>query len=394
MSQIISQMQSLKQSSAESPYLIKCHDEVKSSITGSCAMKTITITLSVLILLAMMVLPSGAQFKSEAPGVGEYFPPFAGVTPDGEAFDLANHYNAGMYLLIDFWAFWCGPCKREVPNIVDAWKQFGGKKFIIVGVNMDTPKTEADMLKYIEDNEMTFPIVTELGGWNTSIAKERKIRYIPQNFLLAPDGTVLFRDLRGEDVVNIVRGLMESPRLYEPIMMETTVQDDPRDEDGWRSWSPDYEQFVNPFGRALNTAPDSIRIRIHIDNGQADRYKAVLWYKLYRPTGKKTHWVTDQATGEVQKHYRTGKPYIVYEAEVEEVEVPIEVWDNELNTGYEIPLGPDVWEVRWGLKVHSDWIDLDVEGGQDDIDFAGYWTMTPEMIAENGGYFFAPKEKE
>jgi thiol-disulfide isomerase/thioredoxin len=349
--------------------------------------KTFSIIIAVLILTVMLILPASA-IRTESPVVGEYFPPFVMSDTNGEMFDLAGHYNTGKYILVDFWAYWCGPCKYEMPNVVDAWKQFGGDNFLVVAFNLDSPDTEAEMYAFIEENEMTFPVVTELGGWETPYARELNIRYIPQNYLLAPDGTIVMRDLRGDDVVKAIEGLMSLPRLYEPITMDIEVQDDPRDDENFKWYSLDWEQIYHPFGRPLNITPDDLKLRIHVNNHQTDRYQAVLYYEMYRPTGRKTHRVKDIATGEVMRR-NSGEPYIYYEVEVEEVEITLDAWDNELDTGYVISLGEDVWEVRWGLRVHSDWIDFDLVGARDSIDFTGFRKMSCEMIENQGGIYFA-----
>ncbi len=350
-------------------------------------MKAIQFSLLSLILLVMLIPPAIAGTN---PGVNDYFPPIEGNSPDGEPFDLADHFNTGKYILVDFWAYWCGPCLGEIPNLVEAWNTYGGDKFLLLGVNMDTPKTMDKYYEYIEEEGITFPQITEWAGWETSWAKDLGVRYVPQNFLMAPDGRVIFRDLRGDDVLPTIGGLMQLDRPYEPITMSIVVQDDPRKEKSW--YSPprgNYDLLIKPFAPPMNIATDSIKLRINVDNPQAKGFNATLHYELYRPTGRRTHRVKDQMTGEVYKHWVTGDPYIQYEVEIEEREATLIGQSGRINTGFEIPLGEDVWEVKWWLTVHSPCLDIDMEDADDSIDFAGYWTVTPEMIQKQGGIFFA-----
>jgi len=355
-------------------------------------MRTIQFSLLSLILLLMLIPPATAGTN---PGVNDYFPPIAGNSPDGEPFDLADHLNTGKYILVDFWAYWCGPCRREIPTLVEAWNTYGGDKFMILGVNMDRPGTVDKYYEYIEEEGITFPQITEWAGWDTSWAKDLGVRYVPQNFLMAPDGRVIFRDLRGEHVLPTIAGLMKLNRPYEPITMSIVVQDDPRlDESYYKPPRGNWDCLIVPFAKPLNIAPDSLKLRINIDNPQAKDFKATLHYELYRPTGRRTHRVKDQMTGEVYRHWITGDPYIQYEVEVEELEAMLIGRNGKIMTGYEIPLGEDVWEVKWWLTVHSPWLDIDLKDADDSIDFAGYWTVTPETIQKQGGIFFAKDEEE
>ena len=360
----------------------------------SCAMKTTYICLFVLVLMISGMAPAAAA-RPVPPVVGEYFPGIAGESPEGEYFNLAEHYNTGKYILVDFWAYWCRPCLGEIPGLVEVWNEYGGEKFLLLGVNMDTPATMEKYYEYVEEEGITFPIITEWGGWDTSWSRDIGIRYVPQNFLMAPDGRVIFRDLRGENVMKTIKPLMEFNGIYEPIMVTMDIQDDPRKGEDWvTSRNARADVMTAPFAPPWNIATEDISIRIKVDNPQAEHFDVTLHYELYRPTGKRTHRVKDKITGEIYKHYRTGKPYIVYEAEIEEHEVAIGGWDGKIDTGYKIPIGEDVWEVKWWITVHSPLLDIDTDEVWTGIDFAGYWTMTPEMMEEQGGIFFAEEEED
>ncbi len=322
--------------------------------------------------------------------VGDYFPPYSGTLIDGGEFNLLDNYNSGKYIFIDFWAYWCGPCKRAMPDVVKTFDEYGGDRFFVTGVNMDTPSTEAKMHDYLEEAGITFPCVTELAGWNTTISLERGIHYIPQNYLLAPDGTILFKDLHGEELTETVGKLIARKDIYKPIKMSTEVDHDPRLMKGFKgradAWAAGI--YTKPFAQPLNPTPDELRLRIKVDNPEEDHFKVIFSYNLYKPTGKRTYRVKDPVTREVYRPAADADPYIFYEADVETKEVIFDAWHGTFDSGFKLPLGDDVWEVSWQVKVFSKFLNREVTGGDDDIDFAGFYTLTPEMIADQGGIIY------
>jgi peroxiredoxin len=102
----------------------------------------------------------------------------------------------GKYVLIDFWASWCGPCRQENPNVVQAYNQFKNKNFTILGVSLDRAK--APWLKAIADDKLAWTQVSDLKFWSNEVAVKYRISSIPQNFLVGPDGTIIAKNLRGE----------------------------------------------------------------------------------------------------------------------------------------------------------------------------------------------------
>jgi thiol-disulfide isomerase/thioredoxin len=353
-------------------------------------MRQFLLTLCLFLLIAATPATVVAAEEDVTLEVGDYFSPFAGTTTDGEEFDLKDHYNAGMYIFIDFWATWCAPCKRSMPDVVAIWDEYGGERLLVTGVNMDVSSTEERMHTYMEEAAITFPCVTELNGWDTSISKERGIHYIPQNYLLAPDGTILFKDLHGDDLRETVKSLLERPEVYSPILMSIEVDDDPRDEEEWcgRAEAGEAGVYVNPFAPPLNVAPKKLNLRLKVINPEEEHFRAVLSYDLHKPTGRRTYLIRDQETKAVYRHRVTGEPFIFYEIEVEEKEVIFEGSDGLIDTGFTLPLGDDVWEVTWELRVFSIFLNREVHGADDYIDFAGYYTVKTDTIEEQGGIVY------
>lgn len=104
----------------------------------------------------------------------------------------------GQYVLLDFWASWCGPCRAENPNVVAAYTKFKDKNFTVLGVSLDQPGKKDQWIKAIETDKLTWTNVSDLKFWNNEAAKLYGVRGVPQNYLIGPDGTIVAKDLRGE----------------------------------------------------------------------------------------------------------------------------------------------------------------------------------------------------
>jgi peroxiredoxin len=104
----------------------------------------------------------------------------------------------GKYLLIDFWASWCGPCRQENPTVVKAFNQFNQKGFTILGVSLDQPGAKSKWMDAIHKDGLTWTQVSDLKFWDNAAAKLYGVRGIPQNYLLDPTGKIIAKNLRGE----------------------------------------------------------------------------------------------------------------------------------------------------------------------------------------------------
>ena len=121
---------------------------------------------------------------------------FSQADVDGKPVSLSSF--RGKYVLVDFWASWCRPCREENPNVVKAYNKYKDKNFTILGVSLDQSK--APWLKAIRSDNLVWTQVSDLKGWNNEAAAKYNIQSIPQNFLIDPAGKIIAKNLRGEDL--------------------------------------------------------------------------------------------------------------------------------------------------------------------------------------------------
>ena len=103
----------------------------------------------------------------------------------------------GKYVLVDFWASWCGPCRQENPNVVETFNKFNTKNFTVLGVSLDRPGQKSKWIDAIHEDKLTWTHVSDLKFWDNEVAKLYKVQSIPQNILLDPDGKIIAKNLRG-----------------------------------------------------------------------------------------------------------------------------------------------------------------------------------------------------
>ncbi|MGN7824563.1 redoxin domain-containing protein [Chitinophaga sp. 22536] len=136
------------------------------------------------------------------------------IAPEFTQNDTLGHPVAlkdfrGKYVLVDFWASWCGPCRQENPNVVEAFHKYKDKNFTILGVSLDNENGKSFWMQAIHDDKLQWTQVSDLKGWKNEAAKMYGVQGIPANFLIGPDGKIVGKNLRGEALEKKLASLLQ-----------------------------------------------------------------------------------------------------------------------------------------------------------------------------------------
>ncbi len=138
--------------------------------------------------------------------IGQFAPNIIQMDTSGNALSLSS--LKGKYVLVDFWASWCGPCRKENPNIVKAYEKYGAKGLEIFGVSYDNEKGAAKWKKAIVDDGLIWKQVSDLKGWQNATSEQYYIKAIPSNVLLDKEGKIIGKNLFGKELSDKLLELM------------------------------------------------------------------------------------------------------------------------------------------------------------------------------------------
>ena len=138
--------------------------------------------------------------------IGQLAPDITQSDTTGKSISLSS--LRGNYVLVDFWASWCGPCRRENPNIVKAYQAYNAKGFEIFGVSYDNEKGTAKWKKAIVDDGLTWKQVSDLQGWKNTTSEQYYIKAIPSNLLLDKEGRIIAKNLFGKQLTDKLSALL------------------------------------------------------------------------------------------------------------------------------------------------------------------------------------------
>lgn len=155
----------------------------------------------------MTAINQQKQAAPAAAAAGTTAPEIKLQTPDGKLVTLSSF--KGKYVLIDFWASWCGPCRQENPNVVKAYNAFKDKNFTILGVSLDEDKDK--WLQAIKKDNLAWTHISDLKGWQSVAARDYAVNAIPANFLVDPNGVIIASNLRGDDLTAKLAEVLNAP---------------------------------------------------------------------------------------------------------------------------------------------------------------------------------------
>jgi thiol-disulfide isomerase/thioredoxin len=155
--------------------------------------------------VALLSTQVQSNTKVAAASVGNIAPEISLADPNGKIISLSS--LRGKYVLVDFWASWCGPCRGENPNVVAAYEKYKNKNFTVLGISLDEDK--ASWLEAIKEDKLNWQHISDLKKWESIVVGAYQIEGIPFNVLIDPTGKIIATELRGQALQETLAGVLQ-----------------------------------------------------------------------------------------------------------------------------------------------------------------------------------------